>query len=120
MDDKENFSLVFREEPFSSGFVFFLRGRLEGKSIVSVKNRINELAKSEKNNIIFDLAEVDVIDSCGLGFLVSSLSKINEKGGSMTLVRANPYLARILKLIAMPMESDYLTAVNKIEEGVKK
>lgn len=120
MDDKESFSLVFREECFSSGFVFFLKGRLEGKNILLVKNRINELAKSEKNNIILDLAEVDIIDSCGLGFLVSSLSKTNEQGGSMTLVRANPYLERILKLIAMPIESDYLAAVKKIEEGVKR
>jgi anti-sigma B factor antagonist len=54
--------------------------RLDAGVAQSFKSKMNELVEEGHADIVIDLSRVTLIDSSGLGVLVSILKKIGEKG----------------------------------------
>lgn len=73
------------EVTISSVPVLKLKGRLDAASARDFKEKIGLLSKENRVNLVIDMAEVDFVDSSGLGSLVSSLRTVNKQGGDIRL-----------------------------------
>ncbi len=67
-----------------------VKGRLTvGPAAVALRDYLRELAASGKTNVVLNLAEVDYIDSTGLGNLVVCYTSLRKAGGRMRLLNVN-------------------------------
>jgi anti-sigma B factor antagonist len=76
-----------------------LKGRITvGPEASALREKITELNKAGQRNVALDLAEVDYIDSTGLGALVICATALRKNGGNMKLVNLN---RRNIELLVM-------------------
>jgi len=70
--------------------VLDIKGRLTvGASATALRDYLRELAAAGKPNVVLNLAEVDYIDSTGLGSLVVAYTTLRKAGGNLRLLNLN-------------------------------
>lgn len=70
--------------------VLDMKGRLTvGDSAAALRDYLRELSAAGKNNVVLNLAEVDYIDSTGLGSLVVAYTTLRKAGGHLRLLNVN-------------------------------
>lgn len=70
-----------------------------GTSLKLLDSQIqNLLAASEVRDLHFDLAEVDYVDSAGLGLLVHAYGQLNARQGTMRVTGVRPRIMELLKM----------------------
>ena len=80
--------------------VLDLNGRITvGKEVTALREKVAELSAANVRNLVFNLAEVDYIDSTGLGALVMCATTLRRTGGNVKLVNLN---RRNIELLVMP------------------
>ncbi len=94
-----------------------LKGQIvAGEGADRLRDRMKALAEEGKVNAILNLAQVDYIDSSGLGALVMSFSALRKKDGSLKLLnltRRNVELLVLTKLeTVFEVFDDEQSAVN--------
>jgi anti-sigma B factor antagonist len=94
-----------------------LKGQIvAGEGADRLRDRMKSLAEDGKVNAILNLAQVDYIDSSGLGALVMSFSALRKKDGSLKLLnltRRNVELLVLTKLeTVFEVFDDEQSAVN--------
>jgi len=57
-----------------------------GEETASLRSLVSELLSKGYNKILFNLGDVNYIDSSGLGFLLSSLASVRKQGGEVKLL----------------------------------
>lgn len=81
-----------------------------------LQQRINEGI----NQYVIDLAEVKVINSVGINFLLSLLSRVQQSGGQMFLMNVSDYVYRLLDVTKLTSVFEMMTsaddAVLELEE----
>ena len=82
--------LIIEEREFGDVTVLTLRGQiiLDDGDLV-FRRKIHELVDGGHVKIVVNLAEVDYIDSAGIGMVVGKLKTVREKGGDMKLLNLN-------------------------------
>ncbi len=60
-------------------------GALDGAKASELRDRVSELVAEGNNLVLLDLAEIDFIDSSGLGFLLIALKMLRTAGGDLYL-----------------------------------
>tara|TARA_R110000868_G_scaffold5134_6_gene31720 strand:+ start:1521 stop:1853 length:333 start_codon:yes stop_codon:yes gene_type:complete len=80
--------------------VRLLEPRLDAYVAVKFRNRMREYQESGNNQFVLDLAEVDFIDSSGLGALVSVL-KSTDSAGRLALCNLGESIVSMLRLTRM-------------------
>lgn len=75
-----------------------LKGRLDAASAKEIKSKINELVKDNRVNLVMDLAEIDFIDSTGLGCMVACLRTAAKKDGDIKIAGLQPQVRAIFEL----------------------
>jgi anti-sigma B factor antagonist len=79
--------------------VLEMKGRITaGKEATALRDKVSELTAAGRRNVVFNLAEVDYIDSTGLGALVVSATSLRKAGGNVKLVNLNK---RNIELLVM-------------------
>jgi anti-sigma B factor antagonist len=64
-----------------------ISGRIElGEGSSAVREIVRDLLAKGRKQILFNLADVEYIDSAGLGVLVSSFTSVRNDGGELKLV----------------------------------
>jgi anti-sigma B factor antagonist len=53
------------------------------------------------HQLIIDLEQVSFLDCAGIGMLVDARRRVQEQGGSLTLVRPRPFVRQVLALTGM-------------------
>lgn len=67
-----------------------LKGRLiVGEPVSELRERITRLCEAGTRNIILNMADVDYVDSTGLGGLVICFTSLKKQGGSLKLVNVS-------------------------------
>lgn len=65
----------------------------------------NALAKTAKNGaikaVVFDLAEVDYINSAGMAVILKASKDLKERGGTVSVVNLKPNLKRLFDIIGL-------------------
>ncbi len=78
--------------------VLRLEGRLDASSSKEIKDRISDLAKNKRVNLVVDMAGINFIDSSGLGSLVASLRSANKLGGDIRIASLQDQVRAIFEL----------------------
>jgi anti-sigma B factor antagonist len=64
-----------------------INGRIElGEGSAAVRDVVRDLLAKGRKKILLNLADVDYIDSAGLGTLVSAFTSVRNDGGELKLV----------------------------------
>lgn len=69
-----------------------------GEGDVQVKDRIKDLLGDGQRRILLNLAEVNYIDSAGLGTLIGSYTTAKRDGGSLKLVNLTKRIKDLLAI----------------------
>ncbi len=76
-----------------------LDGRITlGETAASLRDTIRELLDSGQKNILVNLAEVDYIDSSGLGQLVGSFATVTSRGGQLKMLNLQKKLQELMQI----------------------
>ena len=79
-----------------------LFGEIDHHSAVTLREELDELILRERPaRLVLDLAEIDFMDSSGLGLLMGRYRLMREIGGVMAIAAPNPSVLRILRLSGM-------------------
>ena len=73
---------------------------LDAANADKFKERMRLLGLS-RNRVVLDLRDVDFIDSTGVGALISTLKRIREAGGEMSLCASGPRVRGLLQMVRM-------------------
>lgn len=94
--------LTLKERTKEGIHIVDAKGQLvAGEGADQLRGRLRELAETPGTRVILNLAEVDYIDSSGLGALVMSFSALRKREGTMKLLnltRRNVELLVLTKL----------------------
>ncbi|HKV53003.1 MAG TPA: STAS domain-containing protein [Candidatus Binataceae bacterium] len=109
-------SLDIRETDREGIVTLALKGRLTAGEASIVRDKVNSLLAAGHNNIIFDLGQVDYIDSTGLGSMVICYTTLKKTGGALKLLNLNKRNIELLLLTKLhtifEVFSDEQDAVN--------
>ena len=79
-----------------------LRGRLAlGEPVDRLRATIEDLLGGGENRIVLDLAELQTMDSSGIGLLSRFLASTKQEGGSLKLVNPSKFVVQTLKLVGL-------------------
>ena len=78
--------------------VLCLNGRLDLASGTALKEQIKSLFEKNRTSIHLNLADVDFINSSGLGALVSIMKEIRIRKGRLTLSNLASYVQEIFEI----------------------
>ena len=94
-----------------------ISGRIElGEASAAVRELVHDLLAKGRKKILLNLADVDYIDSAGLGSLVSAFTSAQKEGGVLKLV----YLTKkVHDLLQMTKLYTVFEIVENEEEGIK-
>ncbi len=81
--------------------VVYLRGDLSMTTAPAIEHSLRSTLLSRELSLVLDLGEVEMIDSSGLGALVSWRQRIQEAGGTIRLMRVPTSLLTLLRLTQM-------------------
>ena len=69
-----------------------------GAGQVGIRDAVLEELANGSLKLLLDFEEVDMIDSTGIGELVAGLVAVNNRGGSLKLLKVPPKMDHILEL----------------------
>ena len=97
----------------------FLIARLKGSLDMSAGAHLRGIhdLQSPQTNLIFDLAEVDFMDSAGLGALVLVIRTFKSAGKRCLLASPTPIVARTLKITAIHQMAPMVDSVERATNG---
>jgi anti-sigma B factor antagonist len=75
-----------------------------GDALAELRDSIREALAGDQKNILLNLAEVNYIDSSGLGQLIGSYASVTDRGGQMKLLNLQKRvhdLMQITKLVTV-------------------
>jgi anti-sigma B factor antagonist len=95
-------SLIIQEREREGIHLLDLKGRLTvGEEVAQLREKLKALGAAGHDRIILNLAQIDYIDSTGLGTLVICFTSMQKAGGSLKLLnlsRRNIELLILTKL----------------------
>jgi len=97
-------------ETISQNLIVRLDGELDHHTAEEIRNEIDkEIDKNNSKNIIFDLSNMNFMDSSGIGVVIGRYKKVSKLGGQAAVVHMNSRIERIFKM------SGLLNIVKKYE-----
>src|SRR5438094_86756 len=83
-------SLDIKQSEREGIVILHLNGRLiVGDPVTNLRAKIASLAEAGSNKVALNMAEVDYIDSTGLGGMVIGYTSLKKAGGALKLVAMN-------------------------------
>ncbi len=64
--------------------IIHIKGRIDAGNVSELKSHITQWL-SQTNQLLFDMGEVDFIDSTGLGGIVACLKNVSEASGTLKI-----------------------------------
>jgi len=115
-------SLVIQSREREGVVILDLAGRLlTGDPATALRDKIAQLLAAGQNHLILNLAEVDFIDSTGLGALVICFTSAKRAGGAMKLLNLQEKGIELLVLTKLTSVFEVFTdeqhAVNSFFPG---
>ncbi|MBK6684331.1 MAG: STAS domain-containing protein [Deltaproteobacteria bacterium] len=81
--------------------VFALKGNLDALTAPALKKEIEALLAARRINVVFDLSGLELIDSSGVGAIVSLFKRVRTLQGDVKIARLQGQPAEIFKLLRL-------------------
>jgi anti-sigma B factor antagonist len=91
-------SFEIRETEREGVTILALKGRLTVGEASTVREKVTQLVAAGHVKVIFDLSNVDYIDSTGLGSMVICFTTLKKAGGALKLLNLNKRNIELLLL----------------------
>ncbi len=78
-------------------------------------DKVKDLASAGKNKIVFDIKNVKLINSIGIGILMSCWTTLGKIGGQLKLVNVGEKISDLLELTEL---DQFFDTYDSIEEAV--
>jgi anti-sigma B factor antagonist len=69
-----------------------------GEGTMTVRNTVRDILKNNGKKIILNLADVNYIDSSGIGELVSTYTTVTNSGGQLILLNLTKKIQELLQI----------------------
>lgn len=84
-------------------------------SVAALRSTMRETLASGARNLVLDLAEVEMVDSTGIGLLISAHNSLRKSGGTLAVIHAS---AEILELFrSMRIHQHFSVSGTQEEQG---
>jgi anti-sigma B factor antagonist len=92
-------SMKFTTREVNGVTVLDLSGKITlGEGSVTIRDAVRDVLATGKNQILLNLADVNYIDSSGIGELVSALTAVKNAGGSLKLLQLTKKVHDLLQI----------------------
>ena len=76
-----------------------ISGRITlGRECKEVEWAIEDLIRDQAKKVVFDLSQLDYVDSTGIGIIVMCCGKMRSSGGELRLAAVQPKIAELMKM----------------------
>lgn len=110
--------LEFERKERGDVTVYALHGQLDALSAPELKSEVDALVQSGANQLVFDLQDLNLIDSSGVGAIVSFYKRTRTQEGDVKIAGLNGQPSEIFQLLRLdkafeifPSVEDALTEV---------
>ena len=69
-----------------------------GEESATLRGLVGDLLSKGHKKMLFDLGDVEYIDSSGLGFLVSAFTSVRKQGGTMKLLKLTNKVQDVMQI----------------------
>ena len=102
--------------------VVALTGRLHlGNSLTYVENALNRLIEGGTRKLVLDLAQLEYIDSSGLGMLIGCNGRMEQQGGKMHVAGAHGAVSKVFDVVhanrILHLDADVESACTRLSAG---
>ena len=75
-----------------------LQGSCDLATAPRLRQALHGLVPPEVGNVVLDVAELEFIDSTGLGVVLGAMRRLREGGGSLSIAGAQGIVRRVLEI----------------------
>jgi anti-sigma B factor antagonist len=81
--------------------VLVLDGELDVYTATQFRERVNDLVYDSRLHLVVDMADLNFVDSTGLGSLVGELARVSRGGGDMVLRSPTAAVRRTIEIVGL-------------------
>jgi anti-sigma B factor antagonist len=100
--------------------VLILKGNLDALTAPELRPTIDDLVSSRKTKVIFDLKDLKLIDSSGVGAIVSLFKRVRMLGGDVKIACLANQPKEIFRLLRLDRAFDLFETVEEAERKFGK
>jgi anti-sigma B factor antagonist len=105
--------LEYEKEERGEITVFSLKGNLDALTASSLRKEIEALLAARKIYVVFDLAKLELIDSSGVGAIVSLFKRVRTLQGDVKIARLDGQPQEIFKLLRLDRAFEIFATVEE-------
>jgi anti-sigma B factor antagonist len=109
--------LEFNQTENDGVIVLSLQGRLDALSAPELRPTIDELVGGRKLKVVFDLRDLQMIDSSGVGAIVSLFKRLRMIGGDVKIAQLTGQPKEIFRLLRLDRAFDLFET---LDEAISK
>jgi stage II sporulation protein AA (anti-sigma F factor antagonist) len=97
-----------------------LRGELDLHTSPEFKETLTRIFETQSHvtNLIMDVKGLSFVDSSGLGVILGRYRELQERGGRLFFVQANPQIKRILQMSGFQKISEFANSASDVLERI--
>jgi len=97
--------------------VFHLGGKIMGGPEVTMfHGKVHEYVEAGKKKAVIDLADVEWINSSGIGMLISTLATLKRSGGDLRIANVPGKIGNLLNIVQIER---IMRSHDSVEEAIK-
>jgi anti-anti-sigma factor len=70
-------------------------------SISELRSKLREIVEAGGRDVVLDLGEVEMVDSCGIGLLISAHNSLKKVGGKLAVIHASADILELFHTMRM-------------------
>jgi anti-sigma B factor antagonist len=91
-----------------------------GPDAASLNSQLHDLVLAKKIQVVLDLAEVEFMNSSGLGMLIGGASTLKNAGGRLKLANASEKIVALIKITKLTPVFELFDSVKAAVQSFKK
>lgn len=89
-------------------------GEVDVYTAPKLRDLLSEILDGDCDKLCVDLTGVQFLDSTGLGVLVGTMRRIEERDGSMVVICERPHLLKVFEITGLSTWFDIRTSLTEI------
>ena len=118
-DDRIQRMQIRHEEIGSDIGLIYLAGRMDIMGIQKIELQFAAITSAQRKSVIVDLRQVELMNSVGLGLLITNANILKAQGKLMILLKPQSRVERVIRIAGLdellPIEYDLSEALKRIK-----